>query len=121
MKNDSVLFVDCVGHASLVLNEASGSAVKFAGKFQEANARNKNKREYTFDVLDRNVKQLQETIKQRGLFGECDHPCLTDTDVRVLTPQGWRQFSAIREGDTVYSRIAGNMVESRVTRVIDRP
>jgi hypothetical protein len=59
------------------LHEAAGSSgnlVKFRGKFQEADAINKNKRTYPFDVLSDNVKSLQETIKNGGLIGELDHP-----------------------------------------------
>lgn len=48
--------------------------LKFRGKFQEADAINKNKRSYPFDVLDENVKKLLETIKEGGLIGELDHP-----------------------------------------------
>jgi hypothetical protein len=51
-----------------------GKLVRFRGKFQEADAINKNKRMYPFDVLDANVKRLQEAIKEGGLLGECDHP-----------------------------------------------
>lgn len=59
------------------LNEASapgGSVVKFRGKFQEADAINKNKRTYPFDVLNENVKSLKECIANGGLIGELDHP-----------------------------------------------
>lgn len=55
-------------------NGSSGNLVKFRGKFQEADAINKNKRTYPFDVLSDNVKSLQETIKNGGLIGELDHP-----------------------------------------------
>ena len=59
------------GACSAVLNEmdlhessgASGTLVKFKGKFQEAEAVNKNKRMYPFDVLDSNVNALNECIK----------------------------------------------------------
>jgi hypothetical protein len=49
-------------------------AMKFKGKFQEAETVNKNKRMYPFTVLDSNVTRLQEAINQGGLLGECDHP-----------------------------------------------
>lgn len=48
--------------------------VKFRGKFQEAEAINKNKRMYPFSVLDTNVKRLSETMDGGGLCGELDHP-----------------------------------------------
>jgi hypothetical protein len=53
---------------------SNGSVVKFRGKFQEADAVNKNKRSYPFGVLNDNVKTLQETIANGGLIGELDHP-----------------------------------------------
>lgn len=59
------------------LHEASGSnggLVKFRGKFQEADAVNKNKRTYPFEVLSENVKTLREAIEGGGLIGELDHP-----------------------------------------------
>jgi hypothetical protein len=59
------------------LHEASGSngsLVKFRGKFQEADAINKNKRTYPYSILDENVKNLKEAIDNGGLIGELDHP-----------------------------------------------
>ena len=50
------------------------NVLKFRGKFQEAEAVNKNKRLYPKDILDENVKRLAETIDQGGLVGELDHP-----------------------------------------------
>ena len=51
-----------------------GTVLKFRGKFQEADAINKNKRSYPYDVLNENVTKLQEAIGQNGLIGELDHP-----------------------------------------------
>jgi hypothetical protein len=58
------------------LNEATdlGKPLKFRGKFQEAEAINKNKRMYPYAVLNGNVVKLQETIDSGGLIGEMDHP-----------------------------------------------
>jgi hypothetical protein len=59
------------------LHESSatnGGLVKFRGKFQEADAINKNKRTYPFEVLAENVKSLKECIESGGLIGELDHP-----------------------------------------------
>lgn len=71
------LLIDCCTHGGLQLslNESSDKGLqKFRGKFQEADAVNKNKRMYTYDVLNENVKKLGECIKARGLVGELDHP-----------------------------------------------
>lgn len=54
--------------------DATGKVVKFRGKFQEAEAINKNKRMYPFDVLDINVKRLIPACSEGGVTGELDHP-----------------------------------------------
>jgi hypothetical protein len=59
------------------LNESTdvtSKTVKFRGKFQEAEAINKNRRQYPFKVLDENVKRLTDSIGAGGLCGELDHP-----------------------------------------------
>jgi hypothetical protein len=71
------LLVDCCTHGGIELsmNESSEKGLtKFRGKFQEAEAVNKNKRMYSYSVLNENVKKLQECVKARGLVGELDHP-----------------------------------------------
>ncbi len=71
------LLVDCCSHGGIELsmNESSEKGLtKFRGKFQEAEAVNKNKRMYSYSVLNENVKKLQECVKARGLVGELDHP-----------------------------------------------
>ena len=71
------LLVDCCNHGGIELsiNESSEKGLtKFRGKFQEAEAVNKNKRMYSYSVLNENVKKLQECVKARGLVGELDHP-----------------------------------------------
>lgn len=71
------------GSSGCILNEmdlhettdaVGGKCIKFRGKFQEANAVNKNKRMYPFDVLDTSVKRLTECVSSGGLCGELDHP-----------------------------------------------
>jgi hypothetical protein len=86
------------------LHEAAGAGglVKFRGKFQEADAVNKNKRTYPFNVLNDNVKGLQETIKNGGLIGELDHP--TDSIVHFanashkITRLWWEGKTLMGEG-----------------------
>jgi len=73
----NMLLIDCCLNSGLELNlnESSDRGLtKFRGKFQEANKENKNRRVYTYEVLDENVKKLNECIKARGLVGELDHP-----------------------------------------------
>jgi hypothetical protein len=103
-----ILLVDCCHNGSFVLdlNESasdSGGRVRFKGKFQEAEAVNKNKRMYPFAVLDENVKKLQEAIKHRGLIGELDHP--TDSIIHfekashIITKLWWEGKSLMGEGE----------------------
>jgi len=86
------------------LHESAGSSgvVKFRGKFQEADTINKNKRTYPFDILNDNVKALQESIKNNGLIGELDHP--TDSIVHFanashkITKLWWENKTLMGEG-----------------------
>lgn len=95
----------CAVLNEMELHESSGNGnglVKFRGKFQEADAVNKNKRTYPFSVLDENVKGLQESIKNGGLIGELDHP--TDSIVHFanashkITKLWWEGKTLMGEG-----------------------
>lgn len=105
MNREPVLLVDCVGSACLTLNESRGGRCTFRGKFQEANKTNKNKREYTFEALNRNVQMLEDSIKERGLFGELDHP--TDSIVHlantshIITRLWWEGETLMGEGEVL--------------------
>lgn len=125
MSDKQMLFLEwgSCGPVEFDLHESGKpeSRTKFRGKFQEAEAVNKNKRMYPFDILAENVKRLQETMESGGLQGELDHPCLTDKNFEVLTPSGWKKFDSIRQGDIIYSRVDGRMVESTVTQIVDQP
>lgn len=72
---EPVLYAECCGWVELALHESDkqGKCV-FQGKFQEANAINKNKRMYPMEVLSSNVVRLEECMKGRSLYGELDHP-----------------------------------------------
>lgn len=88
-----------------VINESTSNAVqtiKFRGKFQEANAINKNKRMYPFEVLDENVRRLTEAMNAGGLFGELDHPQDSIIHFREashrVTKLWWEQNTLMGEG-----------------------
>jgi len=100
------LLIDCCigGGLTLNLNESSDRGLtRFRGKFQEADAVNKNKRMYTHGVLDENVKKLQECMKARGLVGELDHP--EDSIIHfekashVITKLWWEGNTLMGEGE----------------------
>lgn len=77
MSDKLYLICDCVGSANVeVLTESTkrGDELLIRGKFQEADAENKNKRVYPMSVLKPQVEALQEAIKNNGLLGELDHP-----------------------------------------------
>lgn len=103
---ESTLLIDCcVGSGVLLdINESAKESglVTFRGKFQEAEAVNKNKRIYPHSVLDANVKNLQEAIKDRRLIGELDHP--TDSIVHfadashIVTKLWWDGNTLMGEG-----------------------
>lgn len=121
---DNMLLIDsCYGSGfELKLSEGSmGKNTRFFGRFQEAEAINKNKRKYPFDVLSENVKNLKELIENRSLIGELDHPCIYSNDFRVLTVDGWKEFIDVKVGDYVWSRINGKAVRSRVNGIINKP
>jgi Prohead core protein serine protease len=107
MSKDQMLFVDsCSGGGfNMDLNESvtDKGLTRFRGKFQEAEAINKNKRIYPFEVLSENVKKLNECVKHRGLIGELDHP--TDSIIHfekashVITKLWWEGNVLMGEGE----------------------
>jgi hypothetical protein len=121
-----MLLIDCClgsGFELELVESAStkGGLVKFRGKFQEAEAVNKNKRMYPFDVLDENVQRLQEAIKGRGLIGELDHP--TDSIVHfatashIVTRLWWDGNTLMGEGEilnTPHGKVLRALIEDGV-------
>ena len=58
-----------------VINEGAGSGpMKIRGCFQRADEANNNKRIYSKTLLDREITKLAESISERRLMGELDHP-----------------------------------------------
>ena len=126
MSESPMLLVDsCVGSEfTLNLNESAtteNGTVKFKGKFQEAEAVNKNKRMYPFGVLDENVKRLNDHIKGRGLIGELDHP--TDSIIHfnnashVVTKLWWEGNTLMGEGEilnTPHGKVLKSLINDGV-------
>ena len=98
------------GSGSILLNEmdlhestSNGvKTLKFKGKFQEAEAINKNKRMYPKAVLSSNVDRLLESLSNGGLVGELDHP--TDSIIHFgnashkVTKLWWENNTLMGEG-----------------------
>ena len=57
-----------------VLNEGKTGPLKIRGIFQRADEANNNQRIYPQRVLESQVRNLTEAIKERRLVGELDHP-----------------------------------------------
>ena len=125
MEEKLSLFVDSCsdGGFYLNLNESTSDKglTKFRGKFQEAEAINKNKRIYPFAVLDENVKKLMPVIEARGLIGELDHP--TDSIVHfekcshIITKLWWDGQNLMGEGEilnTPHGRLLKSLLNDGV-------
>jgi len=102
------------------LHESTDSGVKtlkFRGKFQEAEAVNKNKRMYPYTVLETNVKSLNNCMNEGGLIGELDHP--TDSIVHFkdashkITKLWWEGNTLMGEG-VVLNTPAGKILRSLI-------
>jgi len=94
---------------------------KFKGKFQEAETVNKNKRMYPYDVLNENVKRLQEVVGARGLIGELDHPSDSiihfDKASHLITKLWWENNVLMGEGEvlnTPHGKILKSLMDSGV-------
>jgi len=93
------------------------NCVKFRGKFQEAEAINKNKRIYPYDVLDINVRKLDEILKSGGLIGELDHP--TDSIIHFkesshkVTKLWWEGKTLMGEG-VILSTPCGKILQALI-------
>lgn len=124
MEYTDKLFVENVGFLlnECELNEATSSTsgrslLTFKGKFQEAEAVNKNKRMYPFDVLDENIKRLHETVDSRGLVGELDHP--TDSIIHFkdcshcITKLWWDGNNLMGEGQ-ILNTPCGKVLKSLI-------
>jgi hypothetical protein len=119
------LFIDCCtnGGFELNLNESTTDKglTRFRGKFQEAEAVNKNKRIYPYAILENNVKMLKPIIEARGLVGELDHP--TDSIIHfekcshVITKLWWEGNNLMGEGEilnTPHGRILKSLLADGV-------
>lgn len=120
---ENILLVDCIGAAELTFLEAdsSNSLTRFRGRFQEANAVNKNKRMYPYDILNSNVNRLMESVSSRGLLGELDHPSDSiihfDKASHLITKLWWEGNTLMGEGEilpTPHGMILKNLIESGV-------
>ena len=117
------LIGECTSTINFDINEVSKGpgVLKFKGKFQEANAVNKNRRMYPRDILESNVKRLKEAVSNRGLIGELDHP--TDSIIHfenashLVTKLWWDNSTLMGEGevlDTPSGKVLRSLINSGV-------
>lgn len=74
------------------------------GIFMEANSTNRNKRQYSRDVLENAVNDYVKTyVNENRALGELGHPCLSG-DAKLLTADdGWKHIQDSKEGELVYT------------------
>jgi hypothetical protein len=118
--NDRLL-VDCCTNGGIFLNlnesTTTRGLTKFEGKFQEAEAINKNKRLYPFSVLSENIKSLKSVIESRGLVGELDHP--TDSIIHfensshIITKLWWEGNVLMGQGE-ILNTPCGKLLKSLI-------
>jgi hypothetical protein len=118
MNSRDMLLIDCCSDGGFVLNlneSTDKGTTKFRGKFQEAEAKNKNNRIYPYSILDENVKKLSPIIKARGLVGELDHP--TDSVIHfekashIVTNVWWEGNNLMGEGE-ILNTPAGRILKA---------
>lgn len=96
--------------------------MRISGLIQNGDTENANGRFYsTKEVLTPAVRSIQEDVSNRAVPGEFDHPCRLDSNFRLMTTAGWKEFVDVRVGDRIWSRKVGKLVESRVNAIIDEP
>jgi len=116
------LLIDC-RPIKLQVIEGVGTKGKVVvrGEFGRCNMATENNRVYPKQLWEREFRRLSKNLAEKKVLGECDHPCFTDSDFRVLTSSGWKPFSEIKEGDRVWSRKDGKAVLSTVTGIVNQP
>lgn len=117
--SNKYLICDCVGSAMIEIdtNESSNSNgfVRFRGKFQEAEVKNKNGRLYRYDLLERERCRLDPIILERRLFGELDHPADSiihlENASHLVTHLWWDNNILFGEGE-ILPTPAGKILET---------
>ncbi len=122
MSNQQYLICDCMGNTQLQIltNEGTGSStpgpLRFRGKFQEAEAQNKNKRIYSYDILERERARLGVCIRERRLFGELDHPpdsiIHLENASHLVTKLWWDKDTVLMGEGEILPTPAGQILET---------
>jgi hypothetical protein len=122
MKNDKRLLIDTYSFQATTLEESKSVSGQYIarGEFARSDRATENKRLYPKHLWEREVGRLSKSMQVGKIFGECDHPCLTEP-FEVFTVNGWKQFHEVKLGDKVWSRVDGQAVASTVEAITDVP
>ena len=116
IENDGYISADLTQHNKQLKESFDESDEWFVPKpfivdavFQKYDIKNANGRIYPEAILKREVEKYQERIKNRNAYGECYKP-----DVLVLTEDGWKKLSDVKEGDMVLTlNTSTNIIEKQ--------
>lgn len=116
IENDGYISADLTQHNKQLKESFDESDEWFVPKpfivdavFQKYDVKNANGRIYPEAILKREVEKYQERIKNRNAYGECYKP-----DVLVLTEDGWKKLSDVKEGDMVLTlNTSTNIIEKQ--------
>jgi len=70
---------------------------------QKWGVRNRNGRIYPKEILEREVNNYQQLIKEKRAIGELDHPECHRKSAEILTTEGWKLISDISEDEYIYT------------------
>jgi uncharacterized protein YacL (UPF0231 family) len=68
------------------------------GKLQEAEAMNHNERWYPMPILEREIENFKQLIRENRSLGECVTP-----DTEVLTINGWKPITNVEVGEKIFT------------------
>jgi len=96
--------------------DESSSKPKIRGVFQRAEVQNQNKRIYPKRILEREVNSLMESVKDRTVMGELEHPQETNINLErashLITDLKFEGNTVIGEAEILVGTVFGNILEA---------
>lgn len=100
------------------ISESKSKGLKIVGIFSSAERENNNKRKYPYSVLEREVKNVDEQMKNKSLWGELSHPSGPEINpdriailVEALEWRGNDLYGRAKVLDTPMGKIAGTLIK----------